>query len=70
MSNSVKRRRVGSYSEALEWIALNDDTEWLEGENGHPSVSLCLVADVFGREREEAVRDLRRVLANLAKENF
>lgn len=65
MANSIGRRRVGSYSEALEWIALNDDTEWLEEDNGHVSVSLCLVADVFGREREEAVRDLRKVVANL-----
>lgn len=57
-------RRVGAYSVAIEWIALNDDTEWLdEGENASPSVTLCLVADVFGRSVERATADLRRIMA-------
>lgn len=59
----VSARRVGSYAVAVEWLALNDDNDWLDDENGSPSVSLCLVADVFGRSVEEATADLRRALA-------
>jgi hypothetical protein len=60
-------RRVGSYRDAIMWIAQNDDTEWVEHledqEDGwSPSVTLCLVADVFGRTIEEATNDLRKAL--------
>ncbi len=57
-------RRVGSYKDAIEWIAYNDDTLWLtDPDTGDsPSVTLCLVADVFGRTIEEATADLRREL--------
>lgn len=55
-------RRVGAYPTAIRWIAQNDDTDWLDDENGSPSVTLCLVADVFGRSVEEATADLRRAI--------
>jgi len=55
-------RRVGAYGSAIQWIALNDDTEWLDHEYGSPSVTLCLVADIFGRTVEQATDDLRRAL--------
>lgn len=58
-----RARRVGSYGFAIEWIAFNDDTEWLDDENGSASVTLCLVADIFGRTIEEATADLRRAIA-------
>lgn len=61
-------RRVGSYQAAIEWIAQNDDTAWLDDEEtGSPSVTLVLVADVFGRTDEEATADLRRAVARIAK---
>lgn len=56
------RHRVGKYRTAILWIALNDDTEWLDEPNGTFSVSLALVADIFGRSVEEATADLRRVV--------
>jgi len=56
-------RRVGSYRDAIDWIAQNDDTEWLDNPDGVESVTLSLVADVFGRTLNEATRDLRRALA-------
>lgn len=59
-------RRVGSYRDAIEWIALNDDTDWLDDEYGYSaSVTLCLVADVFGRTIDEATKDLRAALAKV-----
>lgn len=56
-------RRVGHYGAAIEWIALNDDTLWLDDPDGSTSVTLCLVADIFGRTVEEAEADLRRAIA-------
>jgi len=53
-------RRVGSYMSAIRWIADNDDTDWLDDDSGSPSVTLCLVADVFSRTVEDATADLRK----------
>lgn len=64
-----RARRVGSYQQAIEWIACNDDTDFLDDEEeGLESVTLCLVADVFGRTTEEAIKDLRAAVATQAKE--
>lgn len=64
-----RRRRVGGYRQAIEWIAYVDDTLWLDDtEAGSPSVTLCLVADVFGRSIEEATADLRRAIISKKKQ--
>jgi hypothetical protein len=55
-------KRVATYNHAIEWIARNDDTSWLDDEYGSASVTLCLVADVFYRSVEEATADLRRAI--------
>jgi len=60
-------RRVGAYMTAIHWIAANDDTEWLDDEGGHASVTLCLVADVFGRSVDEATDDLRKLVGRNRK---
>lgn len=67
--------RRASYREAIQWIADNDDTEWLtdaeeaswdDGEytldNTVPSVTLCLVMDLFDVELHKAVTDLKKAL--------
>jgi len=64
MNDTQTRRRVGAYGSAIQWIALNDDTEWLNSEFGSPSVTLCLVADVFGRSIEQSIADLRNAMRN------
>lgn len=60
-------RRVGSYPAAIQWIADNDDTDWLNADGVETayceSVTLTLVADVFGRTLAEATADLRAALA-------
>jgi hypothetical protein len=53
---------VSKYLEAIHWIAINDDTDWLDDGVGCESVTLCLVADVFGKTREQATADLRYAL--------
>lgn len=69
MNASTRRtRRVGNYGAAIDWVALNDDNLWLDdAEAGSPSVTLCLVADIFGRTVEEATADLRRAIAREAR---
>ena len=56
--------RVASYQHAINWIAENDDTGWLnDTEDGsNPSVTAALVADLFGRTTDEVAKDLRRAL--------
>ncbi len=55
-----------SYRRALQWIADNDDNNnWLRtmtDEEMIPSVTACLVADLFGKTEEAMIRDLRKVL--------
>lgn len=58
-------RRVGSYRAAIDWIAVNDDTDWLDHIDACPSVTLSLVADVFGRSDAEAKRDLEAAVRKL-----
>lgn len=47
-----------SYKQALQWIADNDDTEWLRDEHGCLSVTAALVADLFGVSDERIKKDL------------
>lgn len=54
-----------SYRAAIEWIAENDDTEWIgeTAEEDDPvSVTACLVADLFGVTQERVADDIRRRL--------
>lgn len=51
---------MSKYTDAIEWIAQNDDTEWLTNEYGSPSVTLHLVAELFGKDIEKATKDLRK----------
>lgn len=53
------------YREAITWMALNDDTEWVTefAEVEEPaSVTACMVADLFGVTQERVTEDLRRAL--------
>lgn len=55
-----------NYKRAVDWIAGNDDTEWVdhdpESACGTPSVTACLVADLFDKPVEEVRQDIKRVL--------
>jgi hypothetical protein len=50
------------YREALEWIVVNDDCHWLAGEEIIPSVSACLIRDLFDVEDNKLYADIRRSL--------
>lgn len=58
-------RRVASYRAAIFWIARNDDTTFLDVTPLIGSVSVALVADLFGRTDEEVIADLRKEVSKL-----
>lgn len=58
---------MARYQAAILWIALEDDTDWLDDENGSPSVTLSLVADIFDKPIERATQDLRDALAAIER---
>lgn len=59
----------GKYRAALNWIVLNDDTEWLDN-NDPMSVSLALVADLWSKESAEVIADLKAVRSHLLPNSY
>jgi hypothetical protein len=55
---------MARYKDAIEWIARNDDTEWVNDPNGCESVTAALVADLFNKTDEEVRDDIRKALNN------
>lgn len=57
-----------SYREAIQWMADNDDTEWVEEEEDTLiSVTGALIADIFDVPQERVKDDLRRALDKRAR---
>ena len=52
-----------SYRMAIQWLADNDDNEWLKDERPVASVATSLVADLFGVSDDRVTADLRRAIA-------
>lgn len=52
--------RALGYKQAINWIVMNDDTEWLDDECPIPSVTACLVADLYGVDIEKVIKDLKK----------
>lgn len=57
--------RMG-YRECLDWLLNNDDTTFLDDRYGSPSVTVCLVADIFRKKQDTVVADMRKRRAKLA----
>lgn len=53
------------YREALRWLLVNDDYEWLKGDDQINSVTSALIADLFGKTDEEVRRDLLKLQSTL-----
>lgn len=58
---------MASYKQAIKWLALNDDCEWLKDYGKDDcvsiSVSAALVADLFNKSDEQVEKDLRKQYA-------
>jgi hypothetical protein len=52
------------YREAIQWLAHNDDTEWVQsrGRDAWVSVAASLVADLFGVDGKRVRAAVRREL--------
>lgn len=61
--------QILGYRAALDWLLDNDDTHWLDDEYGSPSVTLCLVANIYSKATDDAVAELhmRRDIREVAK---
>jgi hypothetical protein len=58
---------MARYKEAIEWIALHDNNEWVNTiymHKQHYSPMLRLVADIFSKTREQTRIDLVKQLAH------
>lgn len=58
---------MASYKQAIEWMAVNDDTEWTKDEAPALSVTAALTADLFRKDDQTVTADLRKFLAKSAK---
>lgn len=64
---------MASYSQAIEWIADNDDTDFLDHEDdvacGTLSVTASMVCDLFDKTEEQVKASLRlRLRRKMARE--
>lgn len=60
-------RRPG-YREAVEWIALNDDCEWLKDCDDYGpiiSVSAAMIRDLFDVTDDRLFADIRRAVTRI-----
>ena len=48
------------YREAVEWLACNDDNEWLKDDEPSISVTAAFVQDLYDVPREKLFAGLRR----------
>lgn len=48
-----------TYKEAINWIAENDDTDWLHEPNPILSVTASMVADIWKKTESEVIDDIR-----------
>lgn len=48
------------YRDAICWMVMNDDTEWIDDQDPSLSVTAALVADLFGRTDAEVLASLQR----------
>jgi hypothetical protein len=67
---------MARYIDAIQWMADNDDTDWVEeyesgGPHGgsHPSVTACMIADLWDKTEQQVYTDLVKALQRNHKRN-
>ena len=53
------------YREAVDWLASNDDCYWLDEGELIPSVSACMIRNLFDVEEAKLYADIRRALKRI-----
>ncbi len=63
---------MARYKYAIQWMADNDDNEWVDGDPdsaaGMLSVTASLTADLFEKTDEQVRSDLKAALTKLTRE--
>lgn len=54
-----------TYMRAVEWLAANDDNEWLRDDDPRSSVTGSLVCDLYGKDDAEFRADLLKQLRHI-----
>ncbi len=54
---------MARYQDAIEWIAYNDDTQWIGDDKPSLSVTAALVGDLWAKDAAQLIADIRRALA-------
>ena len=61
----MTKKPSAKYWQAIIWIARNDDTDFMEDANPIPSVTLTMVADLWGVPMDDALQHLRKALEQM-----
>jgi len=56
-----------SYKSAIEWIAYEDDTEFVKDDEPTLSVTATMVADLWHKDHAQVVKDIKAALARMRK---
>jgi hypothetical protein len=49
------------YRASLQWMVDHDDTSWLDDADPIPSVTAVFAADIFDKDIEKLVADMRKL---------
>lgn len=62
---------MARYRDAIEWIAYNDDMEWLDEDNALEimCVTAVLVRDLFNKDDATVLADLKKAVARMDAQN-
>lgn len=58
---------MARYKEAIEWMAYNDDTDFMDDEDSSMSVTASMVADLWGKTHDQLRKDLRKELDSMER---
>lgn len=59
---------MARYKDAIEWIALEDDTNFLDDADNSPlSVTATMVRDLWNKTEQQVRKDILAALARLEK---
>lgn len=61
------RKRIASYEEGIEWIAMNDDLGEPMAKGLGCQITVALLADLFGVSRTKVARDVVAVRKRAVK---
>lgn len=65
VNGAPRPTRQPSYADAIQWVAENDDTTFLDEEYGVPSVAVDMISALFALDETKVIEDLRKAVRRL-----